>query len=194
MATVGLDRLFYAAITEDENGDETYGTPKILAKAMTAEISVELAEATLYADNMAVEVVKEFQSGTITLGIDDIGTEVAAALTGAVIDENKVLISSSEDVTNPVAIGFRAKKSNGKYRYFWIYRVKFGIPSTSLETKGDSINFQTPSIEGTILPRNRANSKGKHPWKVEVTEGDTGVESATIAGWFNAVYDEDGGE
>ena len=40
MATVGLDRLYYAVITEDEFGNETYGKPKILAKAMTAEMSV----------------------------------------------------------------------------------------------------------------------------------------------------------
>ncbi len=27
MATIGLDKLYYAPITEDANGDETYGTP-----------------------------------------------------------------------------------------------------------------------------------------------------------------------
>ena len=36
MATLGLDSLYYAKITEDANGNEIYGTPKILAKAMTA--------------------------------------------------------------------------------------------------------------------------------------------------------------
>ena len=58
---------------------------------------MELAEATLYADDGAAEVVKEFQSGTLTLGIDDIGVQVAQDLTGAKIDDNKVLISASED-------------------------------------------------------------------------------------------------
>lgn len=51
MATIGLDRLYYAKITENENGEETYATPVPLAKAITAELSVELAEATLYADD-----------------------------------------------------------------------------------------------------------------------------------------------
>lgn len=60
-------------------------------------------------------------------------------MTGATLDDNKVLISASEDGGAPVAIGFRAKKANGKYRYFWLYRVKFGIPATNLQTKGDSI-------------------------------------------------------
>ena len=189
MATIGLDMLYYAPITEDENGDETYGTPAKLAKAMTADLSVELAEATLYADDGASEIVKEFKSGTLSLGIDDIGNSIASVLTGATIDSNNVVISASEDGGNPVAIGFRAKKSNGKYRYFWLYRVKFGIPSTSLATKGDSITFSTPTIEGTVLRRNKPDGSGKHPWKAEVTEGDAGVSAAAIADWFAHVYE-----
>jgi hypothetical protein len=52
VATIGFDRLFYAPITESPStGDETYGTPVMLAKAISAELSVELAEATLYADD-----------------------------------------------------------------------------------------------------------------------------------------------
>ena len=45
MATIGLDKLYYATITDDENGEEIYGTPTQLAKAISAELSVELAEA-----------------------------------------------------------------------------------------------------------------------------------------------------
>lgn len=189
MATIGLDKLYYSKITEDASGEETYATPTPLAKAMTADLSIELAEATLYADDGAAEIVKEFKSGTLSLGVDDIGPTVASDLTGATIDKNKVVISASEDGGDPVAIGFRAKKSNGKYRYFWLYRVKFGIPATNLATKGDSITFSTPTIEGTILRRNKVDSSGKHPWKAEVTEGDDGVTAATISGWYNNVYE-----
>ena len=64
MATIGLDKLYYAKITEDAAGIETYGTPAVLAKAMTAEISVELNEAALYADDGTSEIVKEFKSGS----------------------------------------------------------------------------------------------------------------------------------
>jgi phi13 family phage major tail protein len=156
---------------------------------MTAELSVELAEATLYADDGAAEIVKEFQSGTLSLGVDDIGVIAAEDLTGAKIDDNKVLISASEDGGTPVAIGFRAKKANGKYRYFWLYRVKFGVPATNLATKGESITFSTPTIEGTVLRRNKLDGQGNHPWKAEVSEDDTGVAAATITGWYTQVYE-----
>ena len=189
MATIGLDKLYYAKITEDENGNETYATPVQLAKAMNADLSVELAEATLYADDGAAEIVKEFKNGTLSLGVDDVGASVASDLTGATIDANGVVVSTSEDGGDPVAVGFRAKKSNGKYKYYWLYRVKFGIPAPNLATKGDSITFSTPTIEGTILRRNKVDGNGKHPWKAEVTEGDSAVTADTITNWYKEVYE-----
>ena len=53
MSTIGLDSLYYSKITEGTDGDETYETPKLLAKAMKVDLSVELAEAILYADDAA---------------------------------------------------------------------------------------------------------------------------------------------
>ncbi len=189
MALIGLDSLFYSKITESLSGDEIYGTPVKLAKAIEAEVSIELNEAILYADDGTDTVIKEFKSGTITLGINDIGPQAARDLTGAAVDANGVLVSAGEDEPTPVAIGFRAKTAKGGYRYFWIYRVLFGIPGTSLKTKGDSIEFQTPSIEGTISRRNKLDSQNKHPWKAEITDGDEGVSQTVISNWFQSVYE-----
>ena len=189
MATIGLDALYKADIVEDADGNETYGVPSRLAKAINVDLSVELAEAILYADDGIAYIIKEFTSGTLKLGVEDIGKSIAAKLTGAAIDANGVLVSASEDGGSPVAVGFRAKKANGKYRYFWLYKVKFGIPATNLQTKGESITFSTPTIEGTVLRRNKLDGLGKHPWKAEVTEGSAGVSTATVTGWFGQVYE-----
>ena len=185
MATIGLDKLYYATITENpDTGEETYAKPKPLAKAISAELSIEVAEAILYADDGPSEIVKEFKSGTLTLG-----GEAAAALTGATLDANGVLIFASEDGGAPVAIGFRAARSNGKYQYFWLYRVKLALPTETLATKADSITFSTSSVEGTILRRNKPDSKGWHPWKAEVTESATGVKPETITNWYAQVHE-----
>ena len=63
------------------------------------------------------------------------------------------------------------------------------IPATNLATKGDSITFSTPTIEGTILRRNKVDGKGRHPWKAEATEGDAAVAADTIANWYKEVYE-----
>ena len=85
-------------------------------------------------------------------------------------------------------MGFRAKRADGKYKYYWLYRVKFGIPATNLATKGDSITFSTPTIEGTVTRRNKPDGNGAHPWKVEATEGDTAT-AAVITDWYKQVYE-----
>ncbi|MBU5627706.1 phage tail protein [Oscillibacter sp. MSJ-2] len=190
MATIGLDSIYYSIITDGESG-ETYATPVKLAKATKADLSVEFSEGTLYADDALCEAVKEFKSAKLTLGVDDLSAAAASALTGATIDQNKVLVHNAEDSAPYVAIGFRAKKSNGNYRYYWLYRGKFGIPSDSLETKGDSIKFAEKSIEGTFMRREKAGDDGSHAWKAQVDADDTGVQTSTISGWFTSVYEPD---
>lgn len=189
MSTIGLDKLYYSTITESAVGDETYATPVILAKAITADLSIEVNEATLYADDGASESVKEFKSGTLALGINDLGAAKASALVGCVVDENGVVVSGSDDTPPYVAIGFRARKSSGQYKYFWLYRVKFAVPGVSLATKGESIEFKTPTIEGTIYRRNKVDGFSNHPWKAEADSGDTGIAATTITNWFTTVYE-----
>ena len=189
MAQIGLKNLYYATITEDANGAETYGTPALLAKAISAEFNITNDDATLYADDGADVTIREFQSGTLSLGVNDLSTAALAALTGAVVDDKGILISQGENEPAPVAIGFQSKSAKGGDRYFWFYRVTFAAPNGTLNTKGESIAFETPSIEGTISRRNKADVYNKHPWKAEVKAGETGVDATTITGWFSSVYE-----
>ena len=184
-----MDKLYYAKITEGANGEEDYGTPMPLARAIKADLDIDLAEAILFADDGAAYVIKDFKSGKLSLGVDDIGVKAAQDLTGAVVDDNGVLVSASENDGALVAVGFRALKPDNRYRYFWLYRVKFGIPATNLQTKGDSITFSTPVIEGTVMRRNKLDGMKNHPWKAEATEGDSGLAEDVISGWYTQVYE-----
>ena len=191
MATIGLDSVYYSKITEDARGIETYAVPKYLAPAITAELSIENAEAKLYADDRLEDFIGEFSGGSITMGFSDISAEVLKDLFGVMIDGNGVVTSTAEDESSPVAIGFRSKTSKKKYRYVWLFRVMFAVPSSGFETKNDGITFKTPEIEGAITARNKPLYNGKRPWKSEVTEGATGVSTAAIKDWFKQVYEPD---
>ncbi|GHU79515.1 hypothetical protein AGMMS49992_31570 [Clostridia bacterium] len=136
-----------------------------------------------------VYTIKEFKSGKLVLSTADLSPQVISDLTGAKMDDNGVLVSSSEDGGKTTGVGFRAKRPEGNYRYFWLMKVKFASPSVSLQTKGDSIQFNIPKIEGTIMRRNKLDAFGTHPWKVEVTEGEPGVPASVIANWFSSVYE-----
>ena len=39
------------------------------------------------------------------------------------------------------------------------------------------------------MRRNKMDGKGRHPWKAEVTEGDSTVAAATITNWYKEVYE-----
>jgi phi13 family phage major tail protein len=188
VATIGLRDLFYAKITEDEStGEETYGTPKRLAKAIDAKMSIDTAEASLYSDDGLSLIIKEFTGGKINLTTDELPSEAAADLLGFALDKNKVLVSASDDGSNPVALGFRAKNARNGYTYIWLYKVQFSIPESEYKTKGDKIEFTTPSIEGAIMRRNKPDSRGENPWRV--IADSNAVPAAVITDWFKTVYE-----
>ena len=110
--TLGLKDLYYAVCTEAD-GVESYGAPKKMAEAMTADLSVKTADGSLYADDTLSESVTEFASGTLKLGIKDLTPEVLAELLGQEVDENSVVWAGKEDEPPYVAVGFRAKKTGG---------------------------------------------------------------------------------
>ena len=180
MATVGLKDMYYATITPGEAGAVTYGTPARMAKAISAELSVEYAEGTLYADDGVDDTVREFSSGTLTLNVNDLSAEVLCALLGQQKGNDGVVLANADDIAPEVAVGFRARKTGGKFAFIWLYRVRFSVPSENYQTKGSSIEYNTPEIEGTIMARADGN------WKVMYV--GTGDDSDTVGkGWFSAV-------
>ena len=132
MATIGLRDLYRAPITVGEGGEETYGTPVRMAKAISAEMSVEVAEAILYADDGADEVVKEFVSGELTLNVNDLMPADLAAILGQTQDDDQVVYAGENDDPPYMAIGFRAKKANGMYTVSYTHlRLVFPLSSGS---------------------------------------------------------------
>lgn len=181
MATIGLRDLYRAAVTEGETSD-TYGTPVRMAKAISAELSVEVAEAILYADDGADEVVKEFVSGELTLNVNDLLPADLAALLGQDQDTDGVVYAGGEDDPPYFAIGFKAKKADGTYKFLWLYKVKFAVPNESYKTKGDGIEFSNPEIVGKFILRPDGL------WKAEHVGG--GANDTVATGWFSAVREK----
>ena len=79
MAKIGLKYPVYAPATE-AGSTITYGTGAVLAKAISANISIENNDVKLYADDVVAESDNSFASGTITIGIDDLYDAAKVAL------------------------------------------------------------------------------------------------------------------
>lgn len=167
--TVGLKDLVFAPITLGADGVPSYGKVSKLAEVMNADLSVTTAEGTLYADDAVSESVKEFVKGALKLGIKDLAPKHVATLLGQKMDADQVIYGGADDEPPYVAVGFRAKKTGGVYRYIWLYRVKFKIPNEKFQTKGEAIVFNTPEIEGEFFTRYDGR------WKADYTGAETGA-------------------
>lgn len=178
--TLGLKDLYYAKVTM-QDGIENYGEPKKLAEALNADLSVNVAEAKLYADDALSESAKEFVDGALKLGIKELTPEVTADLLGQETDNDGV-VWAGDDEPPFVAVGFRAAKTGGKYKYVWLQKVQFKVPGEKYTTKGESITFNTGEIEGTIY-----KTKGTGKWKADYVGNPSDAEDTVAADWFKSV-------
>lgn len=157
MAQIGLKYLICAPITETPTA-VSYADGLVMSYAIKTDLSIEINEANLYGDDRIVESIKEFKSGKVSLNGDHLSYEVLALILGHKLEtitpgNGQKMTAKGDDDGKPVGVGFYSttiKDGKRKFRAIWLRKVKFGIPNESLETKGDSINFQTPTIEGTI--------------------------------------------
>lgn len=152
MARIGLRNFLFGLLTEQEDGTATYGTATKPAKAISCNVSISNNESTLYADDAVAESDTSFQKGTVTLGIDDEDLSTLAILLGHTIDDGKI-IRNKTDTAPYVGLGrIVTKIVNGVYKYKveFLNKVKFSEPSQTDDTKGESLEFKTSEIEGTV--------------------------------------------
>jgi phi13 family phage major tail protein len=153
MAKIGLNNLKFGVLSEV--GDTvTYGAMQSLGKAVSANVSITSNSAVLYADDAIAETDNTFSAGTITLTVDDDGDTVFAPLLGHEIDSDSgVMIRNKNDVAPYVGVGRIINKMKNSARLFkveFLSKVKFAEPSQESNTHGETTEFGTPQIEGTI--------------------------------------------
>lgn len=190
MAVIGLRYPVYAPLTEDEvAGTSTYGTGKVAAKAIKVDMSLNIAESTLYADDTVAESVREFIDGTISFTADDLDQSVRKDWLGNTTETSTVgteqvdvLVSKDGDTPGYFGFGFilsGVKNKTRQYRAIVYTKVQFGEPNESAETKGQNISWQTPTIEGKIFRRIDG------VWKKEITTTSLATAKAWLAQELN---------
>lgn len=159
MATIGIKHPVFAPITSQTSGSKpTYSTGIVLGKAIKADVTLNFAEGTLYADDSLAEYASKFQNGTITFGVDELTDAKKATLFGYTLDStggSTVLKKGAKDVAPHGGFGYyKTLQVDGvkKYQAKWFLDTVFRENGDSAETGGENINFQTTEIAGTIMP------------------------------------------
>jgi phi13 family phage major tail protein len=154
MAKIGLKNLKYS-ILKEEGGIAKYSGAKSFGKAIECKVSIEKYEAELYADDTLAESDYTFKKGSISLTVDEDDDIVFAEILGHEVDEEtNEMVRKDTDVAPYIGIGrILTKIVNGAYKYKveFLPKVKFSEPEQEESTKGDSIEFKTPTIEGAVV-------------------------------------------
>ena len=124
-STVGLKNMVIAPLTVDTEETLTYGDLQLVAGAIEASITPENADPDIqYADDIEFDVLYPDPELNFTTKMADIPLAIQEKIFGNQIDDNGVLIRSSTDKPPYFAVGFKSEKSNHKFRYVWLYKVR----------------------------------------------------------------------
>lgn len=182
MAQVGVSDLYYAVLTKDDGTGVTYNTPVKIPGLISINIKPNSSTETLFGDNGPMETASTLGNIQVEINTADIDFATQAVLLGHTLNGSGILLRKSTDIPPWVAIGFKALKSNGKYRYGWLVKGKFAIPDMDNTTRKDSIDFQTPTINGSFVKRDNDAL-----WLRQTDEDAVGYTAATGTNWFTTV-------
>ena len=177
MALIGLKNMHYAVLGSDTAETATYQTPKKLANAISVDINPNINEATLYGDDMPIATNSAINKISVTIKTSDIPLEDQAALLGCVI-QSDTLIARSTDIAPYVGLIFESETHEGKTRCVKLLKGKFAPSQETINTKGESLNYQVPKLTGSFVARQRDNA-----WKM-IKDYDKG---ASTADWYTAI-------
>jgi len=192
MATrIGCDNLVYALLTADDGtADPTYSAVKKAPGVMSLNINPNASQETIFYDDGPGESATTLGNIEVEIQKNELTTEQKADFLGHTIDAKGAIVYGANDTPPWVAIGYRTLKSNGKYRYVWLYKGKFLEPEDNSETKGDSINFQAETITGRFVKvekKYKIGDKEIHPWKYEMDADHEDADESLMKTWFEDV-------
>ena len=180
--------IHVALVKENTATSYVTETPVKLARAIKGKISDKFTTEKIYSDDTVEDVSTTYEGTEVELEVNSLAPQDKALLFGHLY-ENGFLVKNKEDKAPEVAIGYRAKKLNGKYEFVWLYVGTFGQGfEDNYETEADKATTQTATLKGDFYERqidkNYHNSVDESNLLAEHTDA-----AAAIKDWFAKVQE-----
>ena len=186
---IGLRDVVYAVLDESTDvvgGTPSYGTIYPLANSIELSFDPASSSTSLFADDglaFAAETTGEMK---ISFGNADILPEDMARILGHEYSAGQ-MVYNTLDQSPYIAIGAKMLRSgkdstNLVYDYVWFYKCKLQKPKFDSKTKGASIEYQTPMLEGLVT---KLTATGDYQMRMRTD--DANAAAATLAGFFTSV-------
>lgn len=164
MANFGLSMPWLASF---DAGTEKYSGGFQCGEAVNTTVTPNFNTAELYGNDQQVENASEFKNATVKLGVTRMPLQAPQVIFGHAVSAEGEEISRGEDSSPYVGYGFvTTEMENGvkKYRACVLYKVQFTEGEESYETKGGSIVFKTPNLNGVAMCRKDGEWRKKSPY------------------------------
>ena len=155
MARTGFKKAKYNKIAGDKYAALTENIVPLFEKVIDEKFAPEYNSAELYANDGLAETDYSFKKGTLSLTVADDDDKFIAELFGTAIDEGGEVTQTINDTAPEFGYGhIIPKQVNGakKYKVEFFPRVKFTKVTGDNKTRGESVEFSTTALEGTVLP------------------------------------------
>lgn len=170
-STIGLKNVVIAPLETDTEEGHTYGDVQALAGAVEASITPDNTDPDiLYADDVEFDTLYADPEVSFKLKMADIPLSIQEMILANRIDDKGVLVRTAQDKPPYFAVGFKSEKSNGKFRYVWLFKTRAQPITESYATKeGDNVTRQNPEVEFTAIKRTHDGL-----WQAVADEGENG--------------------
>ncbi|MDM0980789.1 major tail protein [Clostridium perfringens] len=181
-----LKDIYIALVTKNSAIEYATETPLKLGRAISAKVTFKKNVDKTRSDDSVEEVIESDEGIEIEFDVNKLSPEQKAILRGATY-KNGMLVYNKDDQAKEVAIGWRAKNTNGKYEFVWYYCGKFnGGWSEDYETEQDKTKTQTSKMKGTFYSREKDGNSCVEVDESYLLEEHNSAKSA-IEAWFTKV-------
>ena len=187
MARIGFKKAKYNKVVGGTYASLTSNAVPVFEKVIDEKFAPEYNTAELYANDGIAECDYSFKKGTLSLTVADDDDKLCAELLGnAVATSGDEVTSNIEDTAPEFGYGHIIPKMVGgarKYKVEFFPRVKFTKITSDNKTRGESVEFSTTAIEGTVMPLETAvnglkiGDWEKHKTFETLTEAETYLDS-----------------
>lgn len=182
MAIVGIEKLYYAKIMQDDNVGLKFDVPTYLEGVKEIKISPKVSTEKLYAENKLWEQATTLDSIEISLNITDLTNAQLSDLLGHTLAKEGGIYAKDTDQAPYIALLYKANKSNDKARFAALYKGKMELPDDSAKGKEGKTDFQTPELKATFQPL-----QNNGMWKYQVDNDDPNCPATIEVDFFKSV-------
>jgi phi13 family phage major tail protein len=189
---VGVDNLYYAKITNDDEIGYTAAAPIYLAPVAEIAGEPEINNKTTYYDNKAANNYVTEGKTELTITVSNVPAKEIATLLGKKYDAASGRVYDSGEANPPeVAIGFRFNMGKNGYRYYWFLKGTFSGGAEEAATKSNDVDERTYELTYTAVTTTHQWDIDGQMQSLKRVFADTADAAFDPTGWFAQVQTPD---